>query len=138
MTDTPSRDDLRQIAEFLRARSLDEAGAAGSMDYFGQNGVTIQGRFPKRFTTNGATPAPGDRAKVAAWLENHGPGRFMDMAHQLANLADGLADALFDVPEVFVAYRARTMWRALTGAARLWESHDDFDPAWAKEESGEA
>ncbi|NUS25066.1 MAG: hypothetical protein HOV92_12700 [Streptomyces sp.] len=131
---TPTTDDLRQIAEFLRQRSLNEAGAAGLMDFYQQNGVTIQVRIPKGAFADGTLD--GHRQKVLGWLDEHSPTRFTDTAHQLANLADALADAGADAVHasrsdpIFSPYRVRAVWRALTSAARLWSEHPDFLPLW--------
>lgn len=129
-SDTPTIADLRAIAEFIRIRSLDEAGAAGRMGFYRQSGVTLQVRLPKDM--------PGDpawhRANVREWLDGHPPDRFMNMANEMAHMADGLADVLNDVPEMLAPYRARALWRRLARAARLWESHPDFNPAWAEQE----
>ncbi|MFG2276707.1 hypothetical protein ACGFNY_43985 [Streptomyces chartreusis] len=133
MTDhTPTIADLRAIAAFIRARATDEAEAAGRMRFYRDNGVTIQPRIPKDAFLLGLAQ---HRANVTGWLEGHSPDRFMDMASELASMAEAFADTLHDVPEMFASYRAGRMWRRLTGAARLWDTHPDFDPAWAKEES---
>lgn len=135
-TPTPTLADLRAIAEFIRERSLDEAGAAGRMQYFQQNGGTIQPRIPKGGSL--AADSAGQRAKVKGWLAEHSPDRFMVMASELAHMADGLADAQASISDVHAKYGARAAWRRLTRAARLWESHPDFNPAWAKEEDAES
>ena len=131
---TPTADDLRKIVEFLRQRSMNEAGAAGMMDFYRENGVTIQVRIPKGVFADGTLD--GHRQKVAGWLDEHSPTRFTDMAHQMANLADALADAGIDAvhasrtDSIFSPYRVRSVWRALTRAARLWHEHPDFLPLW--------
>ncbi|MGW2725628.1 hypothetical protein, partial [Streptomyces sp. NPDC001492] len=127
------------IAEFIRARAMDEAGAAGRMQYFQQNGGTIQPRIPKSGSL--AADSAGQRAKVKGWLEEHTPDRFMAMASELAHMADGLAEAqagISAVSDVHAKYSARAAWRRVTRAARLWEAHPDFDPAWAKDEDAES
>lgn len=130
---TPTIDDLREIADFIRQRSLDEAGAAGVMDFYRTNGVTIQGEFPKRIA--GREPEEADRVKVAGWIDSHTPDRFVSMVYELAGLADGLADTLpaDGLSEVVNAYWARARWRRLTQAARLWQDHPDFQPRWGKD-----
>jgi hypothetical protein len=135
---TPTREDLRAVVDFLRKRSLDEAGAAGSMDFYRENGVTVRVTIPKAAFANGTHD--GHRKKYVGWMDEHSPDRFVDMAHQLANLADALAsagvDATYDSrgPDPVGAYRARAAWRALTKAARLWDKHPDLLPLWAKGE----
>lgn len=130
--DAPTIADLREIAEFIRQRSLDEAGAAGRMGFYRENGVTIQVCIPKgKFPEDSLD---GHRANATAWLEEHSPDRFMDMAGTLAHMADGLAEAVAEAQDVYGPYPARAAWRRLTRAARLWETHPDFNPAWAKKE----
>lgn len=115
---------------------MDEAQAAGRMEFYRNNGVTIQPKIPKDAFPG--TDLTQHRANVKGWLEGHSADRFLDMASELASMADALADAIHDVPEMFAPYRARMMWRRLTGAAhRLWDTHPDFDPAWAKEEQAD-
>lgn len=136
---TPTVADLRAVAEFIRNRSLDEAGAAGRMTYFEQIGGTLQPRIPKSGSL--AADSARQRAKAKKWLEEHSPDRFMAMASELAHMADGLAEAQASISaasDVHAKYSARAAWRRVTRAARLWESHPDFDPAWARDEDGES
>lgn len=134
--DAPTIADLREIAEFIRQRSLDEASAAGRMGFYRQNGVTIQVRIPKGKLTESLDE---HRANVTGWLDEHGPNRFMGMAGTLAHMADGLAEAVLEARDIYGPYPARAAWRRLTRAARLWETHPDFNPAWAtKEEADDA
>lgn len=95
------------------------------MEHYQQSGVTIQARFPKAYT--------GGREKASKWLDEHTPDRFMDIAHCLAGMAYQLADASADSGAVLADYRANTAWRHLTKAARLWDTHPEFDPAWGKD-----
>lgn len=136
---TPSVSDLREIAKFLRARSLNEAGAAGVMDFYRESGVTVQVRLPERDAAGGGLIGdPSEhRAKYTAWMDEHSPDLFVDMAHVLASLADTLADCVANAgngSSEIGAYSARAAWRQLTAAARLWEQHPDFFPAWAKQD----
>ncbi|WP_328545499.1 hypothetical protein [Streptomyces europaeiscabiei] len=132
---TPTAEGLREIAQFLRRRSLEEAGEAGVMDYYRQNGVTVRvdiasGKFPE-------ADLDGHRSKVTGWMDEHSPTRFTDVAHELANMADALAEAgvaaLYDYRSPGVsAHQARGAWWALTRAARLWDSHPEFlHTAWS-------
>lgn len=130
--DAPTIADLREIAEFIRQRSLNEAGAAGQMGFYWQNGVTVQVHIPKgKFTEDSLD---GHRASVTGWLEEHSPDRFMAMAGTLAHMADGLAEAVLEARDAYGPYPARAAWRRMTRAARLWETHPDFNPAWATKE----
>lgn len=133
----PSVSDLREIAEFLRARSLDEARTAGAMDFYRERGATIQVRLPKQGAPGSGVGLSGDpaehRAKYKGWMDEHSPDRFVDMAHVLADLADSLADRVADAGSALGDYPARAAWRRLTSAARLWETHPDFLPVWAKQ-----
>lgn len=136
---TPTAEGLREIAQFLRRRSLDEAGAAGVMDYYRQNGCTIKVSIPKdKFAW---ADQESHRETITGWVEEHSPTRFTDMAHELANMADALAGegaaALHDYRSPGVSpHQARSAWRTLTRAARLWESHPEFlHTAWSAEKS---
>jgi len=135
-SDTYTIDDLRQIAEFIRQRSLEEAGAAGRMGFYQQQGATIQVQIPEDGTLGHALDE--HQANITGWLEEHSPARFMDMAGTLAHMADGLAEAVTEARDVYGPYPARAAWRRLARAARLWETHPDFNPAWAThEETGD-
>lgn len=128
---TPTIDDLRAIVGFIRARAMDEAQAAGRMEFYRNNGATIQPKIPKdAFPGSDLTQ---HRANIEGWLDEHSADRFLDLAGELASMADGLVDLFRDVPETFAPYRARMIWRRLTGAARLWDTHPGFNPAWAKD-----
>jgi hypothetical protein len=125
---TPSTADLKRITAFIRARSHDEARTTGSMHYFADNGVTLKAGFPPGFHQDG-------KSQVAAWLDEHTPDRFMDMTHALANLADELTRTHRAVRDALADHQACIMWGSLVQAARLWEGHPDFDPAWSKEDA---
>jgi hypothetical protein len=135
----PTVEDLNEIAQFIRQRSLQEAQAAGMMQSNRAHGVTIRVSLPKDMV-----PAVRDdtRKAVTGWLEEHSPDRFMDMASQLAWLAYNLASEAVDnvhthQPHRPGSHRVRSAWRALVSAARLWETHPDFKPLWAKDEDAQ-
>lgn len=133
---TPTPEDLREIAEFLRQRSLDEASAAGRMDSYRNAGVTLQVNIPSSaFVSSHTEEVRGD---AEAWLEQHSPDRFVDLASRLASLGDALAsagaNAISDTayrPHIG-AYRQQSIWWSLTQAAQLWVEHPDFKPLWAE------
>lgn len=134
---TPTDEDLREIADFLRRRSLDEAGASGMMSFFQGAGVTVSVNIPKGTFTEASVST--ERAKYQAWMDEHSPDRFTNMAHQLAGLADALADATSTAANAnsyapVRDYHMNRAWRAMTSAARLWRQHADFNPLWAKDE----
>lgn len=139
---TPTVDDLREVADFIRRRGLDEAQGAGVMQSNRDHGVTIRIDVPKN---NGSQSHRDEtRQTVTNWLDEHSPDRFMYMAHQLACLADRLADTgvdyVYDLQQrpALSPYRVQAVWSSLTGAARLWDQHPDFKPLWAKDEDAES
>lgn len=134
---TPTPEDLREVAEFLRQRSLDEARAAGRMDSYRNAGVTLQVNIPSSAFVPSRTEEVRENAE--AWLEQHSPDRFMELTGRLASLGDALAsagvDAISDTSYRLHmgAYRQQSIWWSLTRAARLWDTHPDFKPLWAED-----
>ncbi|MFI2620357.1 hypothetical protein [Streptomyces sp. NPDC018584] len=129
---TPTPSNLRAVAAFLRARSLDEASASGSMKFYRERGVTLGVQIPNDAVATGS--APEHCAAVNAWLDEHSPDRFVKLAHELADMAGTIADLVAGTPASERGYNAHHAWRTVTRAARLWETHPDFDLAWAEEE----
>jgi len=130
----PTEDDLRDIADFICRRSLDEAGQAGMMQSNRDHGVTIRVDVPK----DGHTAEYRDQTRelVTRWLDEHSPDRFLAMSYQLSELANRLADAGYDCRQhpTLSTHRVQAVWRTLTKAAHLWEQHPDFKPLWTKED----
>lgn len=133
---TPTRDELREIADFLRHRSMDEAGSAGLMDFYQQNGVTVRVNIPKGVFADDSVP--GEQAKFKALLDEHSLDRFVKMASSLADMATVLAEEASDAANAYGNipsshdYHMGRAWRTLTDAARLWDSHPEFNQLWAK------
>lgn len=133
----PTADELREIAEFLRQRSVDEASAAGTMDAFRQAGVTTQVCIPDGAFTASRTQFVQQNA--TDWMAEHSPDRFVDLAYGLSSLAYALSSAGLDAMSDLAMrphlgpYRVQSVWRSLTQAARLWDTHPDFNPAWTAE-----
>lgn len=134
---TPTAEDLREIVEFLRARSLDEAGQAGMMTSFRQSGVSIRVDIPNDVFAGSYEDVV--RQKAEGWLEEHSPDRFTALSVGLAQLADALSSAGMGAISRTTAnpylggYEQQGVWRSLTQAARLWDLHPDFKPLWAEE-----
>ncbi|MFE0207029.1 hypothetical protein [Streptomyces sp. NPDC058985] len=133
---TPNVEDLRAVAAFLRARSLDEAGAAGVMQSNKSHGAQVRVHVAKGSLA--ASSVEPVRKEVADWLDEHSPERFMQLSHELANLAEGLANAgvefIYDQERMPQRgdWRVDSVWRVLTSGVRLWSNHPDFNPLWAK------
>jgi hypothetical protein len=133
---TPTKQDLRDIAEFFHARSLQEAGAAGMLQHCRDYGVTVG----VRTTTKGLGADLSDnrrkelKQKTETWLEQHSPERFVDMTNELYHLAYELAHSEFGSD----SYALRAAWRTLTRtASRMWGDHPDFNPSWAQLEEAD-
>ncbi len=132
----PSVEDLRAVADFLRARSLDEFGAAGVMQSNKSHGAQVRVHVAKGSLA--ASSVEPVRKEVADWLDEHSPDRFAQISHQLANLAEGLAKAgiqsVHDQERTPYCgdWRVQSAWQVLTSAVRLWSTHPDFNPLWAK------
>ena len=135
---TPTKEELREIADFIQKRSEDEAREAGRMQYFREVGITVQVQMPaKEFST----PARQDEArkKVEEWLAEHSPDRFSDLAYRVASLSEAVASA--GISAVYERqespdrgpHRIQTAWFFLVRAARLWEQHPEFKPLWVEE-----
>ncbi|WP_330328213.1 hypothetical protein [Streptomyces pseudovenezuelae] len=138
---TPTIEELREIAEFFRQRSLDEARAEGTMDFYRQKGVTVQVQIPDGKFAEGTSDQ--HRQAVEGWLEDHSPSRFSAMANELFTVAYALAnagiDAFYDTqrhPQLG-PHRQQSIWHSLTKAVGLWQGHPDFNPLWAKNEDAE-
>jgi hypothetical protein len=80
----------------------------------------------------------GERARYKALLDAHSVDRFAEMASRLFAMAQALADEAFDAADAYKHlpsshdYHMRRAWRPLTSAARLWNSHPEFNPLWVK------
>ena len=120
-------EDFRAIVDFVRARVSDEYQEAGGLNYYLEQGVSIRPHIPRDYE------GFRDTAKeyTDGWLASHGPERGLAVTSALADLADELANQMMLTKSAPAwSWRAGMAWERLTGVARLWREHPDFQAGW--------
>ena len=126
-------DDLHAIARFIRERVSDEYKAAGRLDYYLEEGATIQAQIPSTY----GPPRDVAQEFTDNWLNAHGAEQFLSMASALASLAEELCNVLrLDVNKPGGDFRVKMAWPELVRTAKLWGDHADFQAAWEQGERG--